>query len=152
MTLWFAFQNDGSVYELNGQAEKQLVSTLAHGYPTETLAIANKNKPANVLQVTMLGGFKTAKSANQGGFQGVLAINQINSAGQNTGSINIGNNPITNAGKDILGQFDLSGWFLRVGEVLLGLVLIGVGIARITGAQNAVSAVVKTKLPIPIPV
>jgi hypothetical protein len=52
---------------------------------------------------------------------------------------------------DTLGRFNLGAWFLRIGEILLGLVLIGVGIARITGLQNAVSEVVKTKLPIPIP-
>lgn len=47
-----------------------------------------------------------------------------------------------------LGGFNLASWFLRIGEILLGLVLIGVGVARITGAQNAISKVVKTKLPI----
>lgn len=47
-----------------------------------------------------------------------------------------------------LGGFNLGSWFLRIGEILLGLVLVGVGIARITGAQNAISKVVKTRLPI----
>lgn len=47
-----------------------------------------------------------------------------------------------------LGGFNLSSWFLRIGEILLGLVLVGVGVARITGAQNAISKVVKTRLPI----
>lgn len=47
-----------------------------------------------------------------------------------------------------LGGFNLSSWFLRIGEILLGLVLVGVGVARITGAQNAISKVVRTKLPI----
>lgn len=49
-----------------------------------------------------------------------------------------------------LGGFNLTSWFLRVGEILLGLVLIGVGVARITGAQNAISKIVKTKVPIPL--
>lgn len=47
-----------------------------------------------------------------------------------------------------LGGFNLASWFLRIGEILLGLVLVGVGVARITGAQNAISKVVRTKLPI----
>lgn len=51
---------------------------------------------------------------------------------------------------DVLKGFNLGSWFLRIGEALLGLVLVGVGIARITGAQNAISNVVKTKLPIPV--
>jgi hypothetical protein len=51
---------------------------------------------------------------------------------------------------DTLGGFNLGSWFLRIGEILLGLVLVGVGVARITGVQNAVASVVKTKLPIPV--
>lgn len=47
-----------------------------------------------------------------------------------------------------LGGFNLSSWFLRIGEILLGLVLVGVGIARITGAQNVISKAVKTRLPL----
>lgn len=43
---------------------------------------------------------------------------------------------------------NLGSWFLRIGEILLGIVLVGVGVARITGAQNAVSKIVKTKLPL----
>lgn len=43
---------------------------------------------------------------------------------------------------------NLASWFLRIGEILLGIVLVGVGVARITGAQNAVSKIVKTKLPL----
>ncbi len=53
-------------------------------------------------------------------------------------------NPLSN----VLGGFNLGSWFLRVGEILLGLVLIGVGVARITGVQNAISKVVKAKVPI----
>ena len=43
---------------------------------------------------------------------------------------------------------NLGSWFLRIGEILLGIVLIGVGVARITGAQNAVSKIVKARIPI----
>lgn len=42
---------------------------------------------------------------------------------------------------------NLSGWFIRIAEILLGLVLIGVGAAKITGVENALS-----KLPKVIPV
>lgn len=48
---------------------------------------------------------------------------------------------------DILGGFNLGSWFMRVGEILLGLVLIGVGVARITGVQNIISSAVKAKIP-----
>jgi hypothetical protein len=43
---------------------------------------------------------------------------------------------------------NLGSWFLRIGEILLGIVLVGVGVARITGAQNAISKIVKTKVPL----
>jgi len=43
---------------------------------------------------------------------------------------------------------DLGSWFLRIGEILLGIVLVGVGVARITGAQNAISKIVKAKVPL----
>lgn len=36
--------------------------------------------------------------------------------------------------QDVLGGFNLGSWFLRIGEILLGLVLIGVGLAKITNA------------------
>src|ERR1700757_1317950 len=44
---------------------------------------------------------------------------------------------------ETLGGFNLSAWFLRIGEILLGLVLVGVGVARITGAQNVISKALK---------
>lgn len=55
---------------------------------------------------------------------------------------------VAKGAEDVLNKFNLGNWFLRVGEILLGLVLIGVGVARITGIQNAISQVVKTKVPI----
>lgn len=51
---------------------------------------------------------------------------------------------------DVFKGLNLGSWFLRIGEILLGLVLIGVGIARITGIQNVVSDLAKTKIPIPL--
>lgn len=47
---------------------------------------------------------------------------------------------------DIIGRFNIGSWFLRIGEILLGLVLIGVGVARITGAQNVISKLAKVKI------
>lgn len=49
---------------------------------------------------------------------------------------------------DKLGGFNIGAWFLRIGEILLGLVLVGVGVARITGAANFISSAVKAKVPI----
>lgn len=48
---------------------------------------------------------------------------------------------------DPLGHLNLGGWFIRIGEILLGIVLIGVGLARLTGVQNVVSKVAKVAIP-----
>lgn len=52
-----------------------------------------------------------------------------------------------NAAADVWGKLNLGGWFIRIGEVLLGIVLIGVGIARLTGVQNAIAKVAKVAIP-----
>lgn len=41
---------------------------------------------------------------------------------------------------------DLGAILLRVGEVLLGIVLVGVGIAKLTGTTNFVASAVKAKI------
>jgi hypothetical protein len=152
MTLWFAFKNDGHVYELNGIAEKELAATFAHGYPTEAKALANPNDPANAAQVTLLASFLASRSAGQGGTSGVLTIDNVNAHGQSIGHQGPGNNPVTNAVKKItdplqaigdffskLGQANL---WIRVGEVILGVILLAVGAARITHTENLISKAV----------
>jgi len=65
-------------------------------------------------------------------------------------------NPITQAGNAVeagqsqlntaVGAFkglNLETWFVRIGEILLGIVLIGVGLAKITGTANIVSTALK---------
>jgi hypothetical protein len=65
---------------------------------------------------------------------------------------NIANAVSSSAGKvkdaigDPLGKFNLAGWFIRVGEILLGLILVGVGVAKLTGTSNVVSQLVKAKI------
>jgi hypothetical protein len=45
---------------------------------------------------------------------------------------------------DLYHGLNLPNLLLRVGEVVLGVILIGVGIAKITGADNVISAAAKT--------
>lgn len=40
----------------------------------------------------------------------------------------------------------ITSWFIRIGEVLLGIVLLGVGVAKLTGTTNAVAKFVKAKI------
>lgn len=40
--------------------------------------------------------------------------------------------------QDVLKNFPFENWILRIGEILLGIVLIGVGVAKLTGTDNFV--------------
>jgi|HubBroStandDraft_2_1064218.scaffolds.fasta_scaffold333682_2 hypothetical protein len=44
---------------------------------------------------------------------------------------------------DIIGNVNASNILVRVGEILLGIVLIGVGIAKLTGTANIISTAAK---------
>jgi hypothetical protein len=46
-------------------------------------------------------------------------------------------------GTDLLHGFNWGNWILRIGEILLGAVLIGVGVAKLTGADNLISTALK---------
>lgn len=51
-----------------------------------------------------------------------------------------------NAGESVGNFFhglNLGEWILRIGEIVLGVVLVGVGIAHITGVQNTISKAAK---------
>jgi hypothetical protein len=48
---------------------------------------------------------------------------------------------------DFLSRLAAPNTWLRVAEVALGLILIAVGVARLTGTQNAVSSIVKARIP-----
>jgi hypothetical protein len=48
-------------------------------------------------------------------------------------------NPFSNA--------NLQAWLIRIGEILLGIVLIGVGLAKLTGTTNAIAGIVKARIP-----
>lgn len=60
-------------------------------------------------------------------------------------SLNAGSqNVVTQAAsQDVFHGLNLSTWILRIGEILLGVVLIGVGVAKLTGAENVVSKAAK---------
>ena len=87
--------------------------------------------------------FTNLKSAqnfanSHGGSASVPGVNQaLNAANAGIG-----------AATDAIGGFNLQSWFIRIGEILLGIVLVGVGVARITGVQNAISTIAKAKIPI----
>lgn len=45
-----------------------------------------------------------------------------------------------------LSDADIRSWLIRIGEILLGVVLVGVGVAKLTGSSNPVAKLVKVKL------
>jgi hypothetical protein len=45
-----------------------------------------------------------------------------------------------------LSDEELRSWLVRIGEILLGIVLVGVGVAKLTGSLNPVASLVKAKL------
>jgi hypothetical protein len=109
--------------------------------------------------VRYMGPFNS-EAAAKSAFPGPLTIGDWVAAGVAGAMAGAGNepNPATSVGAgaavgtaaDALGSFNIGSWFMRIGEILLGLVLVGVGVARITGAQNFISNIVKTKMPIPV--
>lgn len=48
------------------------------------------------------------------------------------------------AGQDIFGNTNVGHWILRIGEVLLGIVLIAVGVAHVTKAVPLATKIAKT--------
>lgn len=45
-----------------------------------------------------------------------------------------------------LSNENITAWMVRIGEILLGIVLVGVGIAKLTGTTNMIANAVKAKL------
>jgi hypothetical protein len=71
------------------------------------------------------------------------AVSQFtNAAGSN---VDAAGQAVTKA-LDPLAKYDLNAWLLRIGEILLGLVLLGVGIAKLTGTTNMVAKAVKAAI------
>lgn len=40
----------------------------------------------------------------------------------------------------------ITSWLVRIGEILLGVVLVGVGLAKLTGTTNVIASAVKAKI------
>jgi len=53
------------------------------------------------------------------------------------------------AASGVLGLSDeeIRSWLIRISEIMLGVVLIGVGLAKLTGTTNAIAKLVKARIP-----
>lgn len=125
MLYWIYNSNTGVIIRLPwGPAQVQLKSGLGwHGLfdsKEEAIAFYERGKAANP-------GWK----APTGSISGAVG-NAADSAGER----------ITDAYKGI----NLGGWVIRIGEIVLGIVLIGVGVAKLTGTTNLVAKALKVPL------
>jgi hypothetical protein len=134
---WYAFKdwanNSYPPVNVAGIQEKNLTVLGFHGYATQTQAIAHPNT-VNLVNASIV-------ALTERDYQTAVASGEQPGGPQS----NLGG-AITNPGKFIAGTaaseffhgINLSGWLLRVGELILGVVLIGVGIAKLTGTDNVI--------------
>lgn len=122
---YFCFPGGWGCYNLNGLAEKELVATLAHGYPTLKQAQAHVNASPTGAQQVLLQSFKFQSVSPVGA--GVTGVNQTpNSTGGVSGALG-----------NLAKSFSISGgptsqnFWIRASEFLLGIGLIIVGLAHI---------------------
>jgi len=132
MATWFAFQGGYGTIELAGAQEKQAVILGFHGYATKAEAEAKRNS-VNIFQAGPLNlleaDYKTAlKTDSQPG-------------GKNSNLLDP--KSIFNVATGDAFNINATQWFIRIGEVALGIVLIAIGLAKLTGVQNKISQVAK---------
>jgi hypothetical protein len=139
--LTFAQQLAEIIAEMNAQGDTKLAETFQtfanqfHSeYPQYTAQQVLSAFLATELGASLSAGLPIAGQA-VGSIPGAAAKGAENAVKNLT-------NPL-----DLLGSFNLGSWFLRIAEILLGLVLVGVGVAKLTGASNFISTAVKAKIP-----
>jgi hypothetical protein len=136
---WFNVGGHNAV-QATGLGETSYVTLGIHGYSTQAQAEAHPVNEAQALALTAEGLGETA--AQPGNPLNLAAAAPAAEAGIVQ--------PVTNAvpGLSQIGTFFASlgqaNTWIRVAEVLLGLALLGVGIAHITKADNVISKAVRT--------
>ena len=135
MATWFAFKGYGTV-QLAGIQEKQAVGLGFHGYATKADAEAHPNS-VNLLQ-------KAFVNLLEADYKAALATDS-EPGGKNSNLADP--NSIIGGLKDAAGlNANITTWFIRVGEVVLGIVLVAIGVAKLTGVQNSIAKVAKVAL------
>lgn len=148
---WFAFKgyNSGNAIDLAGVQEKEAVGLGFHGYATAAQADSNPNS-VNLLQKAIVDGFiadyKYAVAAKEepGGSNADI----LNPANDVSGAASAAESSIPGL-SDIGSFFDKLGegsTWIRVGEVVAGLLLVYIGLRAATqpgGASSAASSATK---------
>lgn len=135
MATWFAFKGYGTI-QLAGIQEKQAVGLGFHGYATQAQAEAHPNS-VNLLQ-------KAFVNLAEADYKQALGT-ESQPGGANSNLANP--NSILGGLKDAAGlNANITSWFIRIGEVVLGIVLVAVGVAKLTGTANVISKAAKVAL------
>lgn len=82
----------------------------------------------------------TKPNSSAKGPYATMALAQTQADSLNSGSQNV---VAQAAVQDTFHGLNLSTWILRIGEILLGIVLLGIGVSKLTGAENVVSKAAK---------
>jgi hypothetical protein len=127
----------------------QLAGSLDTAYPGQGLGQAYTNYANNVIS-------KRPSTTPYQAFQAfglILATGGVAKAlaagAQGLGSFEgaaVKASPAVASPLDVFHGLSLGNWFVRIGEILLGIVLVGVGVAKLTGANNIISTAVKAKI------
>jgi hypothetical protein len=160
--LWYAFQGIGRCYLIQrgtaaaGDADISGV----HGYNTIEQALSNANLVNATSQPTITQWDTWASLPFGGGSAGVIETVNVtwstNKQGKKVATSSTPQNPTTaSAGQltglaaigDFFNKLENSNTWLRVGEVILGIALISVGVARLT---HTVSFVEKAASKVPL--
>lgn len=125
---WFAFNGYQDI-NAGGAEEKELVAAGFHGYGTQSEADAHKNS-VNVFQGMLLDSLHLAHDTTG------QAIN----AGQSIGG---GVSSAISSVPQFLQKLSEGNLWLRIGEFILGIVLIGLGLGKLTGLDSEIAGAAK---------
>lgn len=147
---WFAFQglNSGKAVDLAGTQEKQAVVEGFHGYATETQAEANPNSVNAVTRYfadLWISDYKAAKAekAQPGGKNAsnplAAGAQGVKQAAQDAAN----DIPGVQAIGDFFSRLTEANTWIRIGEGLLGVILLAVGAAKMTNAIPAATKIAR---------
>jgi hypothetical protein len=132
---YFCFPGGWGCYDLNGVDEKTLVAEGAHGYATLAQAQAHVNASPTALQQATLQGLKA---------ESMLPIGAGTSGDLSTPTSTGGVTGLIAKASAFMDDLTSGAFWLRLAEVVIGLLLIAVGVAELTHAVPIATKVAKT--------
>lgn len=128
--LWYAFSGIGRAYlvQRGTAASTDADVSGVHGYSTIEQAVSNPNSNNAATQATISQWDTWASLPVGGGTFGVIeTVNITWNKNHTEATSSTQQNPVTAAGSSLL-NMNWSNWVMRIGEVVLGVVLIGVAL------------------------